>query len=74
MNNYHLFLSPSSIQTTINNVKFTTHDWFNYAKYHHINATLSNNNEITTNSSITSELNHYIALSCDENIISLIWW
>ena len=74
MNNYHLFLSPSSTQTTIDNTKVTICDWFNYAKHHHINATSSNNNEMATNSSITSELDHYIALPCDENVIPLIWW
>ncbi len=73
MNNYHLSLLPLSTQTTIDNAKVTTRNWFNHAKHHHINATSLNNNEIATSSSITSELDHYIALLCDENVIPLIW-
>jgi len=76
MNRYHLPLPTSPTQITVDDTKITTRDWFNRAKRHRINATSSsspNNNEITS-SSIASELDHYIALPYDENVIPLIWW
>jgi hypothetical protein len=75
MDRYYLPLPTPPTHTNIENTKSTTRNWFNNAKRRRIDATFSlssNNNE--TNSSIASELDRYIALPCDENVVPLIWW
>jgi len=75
MNRYYLPLPILPIYTNIEDTKSTMWNWFNNTKYHYIDAAFllsSNNNK--TNSSITSELDYYIALLCNENVVSLIWW